>query len=90
MIKNSQKQRIIRKHSIIINALKKNLFPLLCPARESEWLPNFLAEIIYSDSGLSEQDNIFLTHPEGANETVWVIPIYDNDTFIEMIFSTKN
>lgn len=86
MTSKNQFKRVIKKHTIVLQASKEKVFPLLCPVRESEWLPGFSSKTIYSDSGISEQDGVFLTHEDKPDEAVWIIPVYEQNSFIEMIY----
>ena len=83
---NQHFNRIIRKNTIILNAKREEVFPLLCPVREKEWLPGFSSEIIFSASEISELDGVFLTHKNETDEAVWIIPVYDKNNFIELIY----
>ena len=38
-----------------------DIFPLLCPVREYEWLETWQCEMIYTKSGFTELDCIFKT-----------------------------
>jgi hypothetical protein len=42
-------------------ASPEKVFPLLCPVRESEWVPGWQYRLIYSDSGVAELGCIFTT-----------------------------
>ena len=86
MIENNQFKRIARKHTIKVNASKEELFPLLCPVRESEWMPGFSSQNVYSESGFAELHCIFQTGPNEVNKTIWIIPVYEKDNFIEFIY----
>ncbi len=90
MFIQNQSKRIIRKHTIKINAPKEDLFPLLCPIRESEWMPGFSAQIIYSKSGFAELNCIFQTGSKELNKTIWIIPIFEKNKFIEFIYHEKS
>ncbi len=57
-------------------ASSKKVFPLLCPEREKEWLDGWNYTMIYSDSGLIEQDCIFQTSHNNKN-TTWIVTKYD-------------
>lgn len=64
----------------------KDVFPLLCPVRESEWLDGWTYKMIYSKSGLIEKDCVFTTSQHGKFETVWQVTNYDRDNhMIEFI-----
>lgn len=82
--------RIQREHSIKIHAPIKNVFSVLCLVRESEWLPTFSSEIVFSNSGFTELDSIFFTHSDEKDPIVWIIPAYNHYDFIEMIYIQPN
>lgn len=53
------------------------VFPLLCPVREKDWLDGWHYQMIYSQSGLAEKDCVFTTPHHGKYDTVWHITQYD-------------
>ncbi len=55
----------------------QQVFPLLCPEREKEWLDGWNYSMIYSQSGLIEQDCVFQTHHNGSAPTTWLVTKYD-------------
>ena len=65
----------------------EDVFPMLCPVREYEYLPGWECDIVYLDSGLAEQGGVFTTAPHGVGEQgdVWVISRYDPDRAIEFV-----
>ena len=54
-----------------------DVFPLLCPVRESDWLEGWEYEMIYSESGLIEKDCVFTTPHHGDLPTVWQVTQHD-------------
>jgi hypothetical protein len=55
-----------------IEAPPEEVFPLLCPVREKEWLPGWDCRMIFSRSGLAERGAVFATaHPNGT--TIWLM-----------------
>ena len=82
--------RIQREHTIKIHASIEKVFSVLCLVREGEWLPEFFSEVIFSDSGFTELDSIFITHSDQKNPIVWTIPAYNQYEFIEMIYIQPN
>jgi hypothetical protein len=44
-----------------LNAPPEEVFPLLCPVREHEWLEGWQCEMIHTASGIAEKDCIFST-----------------------------
>jgi hypothetical protein len=64
--------RLVRTFRQTLLATHEDVFPLLCPVREREWLPDWDARMIHSTSGLAEPGAVFSTR-HGDAETVWVI-----------------
>jgi len=65
----------------------EDVFPMLCPVREYEYLPRWDCDIVYLDSGLAEQGGVFTTHShgEGDHKDVWVISRYDTNRAIDFV-----
>ena len=59
----------------------KDVFPLLCPVREKEWLEGWDCTLVHSQSGLIEKNCVFTTSHHGGSETVWLVTQYDADTY---------
>lgn len=55
----------------------QKVFPLLCPEREKEWLDGWDYKMVYSQSGLIEQDCIFQTFLNGYPPVTWMVTQYD-------------
>ncbi len=60
----------------------KDVFPLLCPVREKDWLVDWDYEMIYSQSGLIEKDCVFSTPYENDIDTIWQVTQYDKTNYI--------
>ena len=54
-------KRKVTEYSGEIAAPPEAVFPLLCPVREFEWLAGWTCEMIYSTSGVAEENCIFTT-----------------------------
>jgi len=54
-----------------------DVFPLLCPVREKDWLDGWEYEMVHSSSGLIEKDCVFTTPHHGEYSTVWQVTQYD-------------
>jgi hypothetical protein len=68
--------RLVRSFVQRIAAPPEEVFPLLCPMREKEWLPGWDCQMIHSRSGVAEPGAVFATaHVHGA--TVWIITEHD-------------
>lgn len=75
----------------IYNGSIKNVFPLLCPVREMDWLDGWNFKMIHSNSGLIEKDCVFTTPHHGEYETVWHVTQYDKLNYkIEFLRVTPN
>lgn len=65
---------------IELNADADEVFALMCPVREYEWEPDWRTTAIFSNSGLVEQDCIFVT-PKGASSgsksATWITSHHD-------------
>lgn len=73
----AQFERTTRSYTQRILARPDEVFPLLCPVREMEWLEGFVSDIIYSESGLAEDGCVFRTQSPGEPETIWMIVKHD-------------
>ena len=65
----------------------EDVFPMLCPVREYEYLPPWECDIVYLDSGLAERGGVFTTLPlgEGDQKDIWVISRHDKNQAIEFV-----
>lgn len=60
------------------------VFPLLCPVREYDWLEGWQCEMIYSKSGVAEDNCIFRTSHLGHTMT-WSVSRYEPPRHIEFV-----
>lgn len=70
-------RRVTRSYRQTINAAPEDVFPLLCPVREADWLDGWRYSLIYSASGLVEEGAVFSTPGEGEEDTVWIVTRHD-------------
>jgi hypothetical protein len=75
-----------KKHSYVqhLNAPPETVFPLLCPVMEVEWAHGWMPEMVISQSGVIEQDCMFITPPETPLEpqnSIWIVSKYDPDNW---------
>lgn len=68
----------------IINAPPAVMFPLLCPEREKEWLPDWQARMIHSHSGVVESGAVFAT-PYGPSETLWYTVAHEPNRHVRFV-----
>jgi hypothetical protein len=81
--------RIVHEYTQTNPALPEEVFPLLCPVREGDWLPGWQYRLIYSDSGIAELGCVFTTpnppasapSSQSNSETTWIVTDYDPAAF---------
>ena len=56
-----------------LDAAPERVFPLLCPVREYDWIPDWECTMVHSDSGVAELGCVFL---RGEGET-WITTRYE-------------
>ncbi|MCJ8500289.1 hypothetical protein [Desulfatitalea alkaliphila] len=62
------------------------IFPLLCPVREYEWIQPWQCEMVYTDSGRAELDCVFKTNfPDDGPEDTWVVSRYEPPKLLEFV-----
>lgn len=59
-----------------LQAAAAEVFPLLCPVRECEWVEGWKPHAVYSYSGYAEAGCVFTT-PEDDAEAIWVVTRHD-------------
>ena len=47
--------RVTHEYTQTNLATPERVFPLLCPVREAEWVPDWQYRLIYSESGVAEK-----------------------------------
>jgi hypothetical protein len=84
-------QRIIKETELIIDADPQQVFPLLCPVREYEWIEPWRCRVLYSDSGVAENNCIFETDfPHNGGRETWIVSHYEKDSGIEFVRFTPD
>lgn len=71
--------RVTKQYIQTINAAPDQVFPLLCPVAEAQWLDGWQYEMIYSESGVAEQGCIFTT-PANDQRAIWINTQRDSAT----------
>jgi hypothetical protein len=69
------------KYIQINDGTPEEVFPLLCPVREKDWLDGWEYKMIYSKSGLIEKDCVFSTPHHGEFDTIWYVSQYNPKDF---------
>jgi len=73
--------RVVREFVQSNLAPPEQVFPLLCPVREADWVPGWKYRLIYSQSGVAEAGCVFVTPNQDGPETTWVVTEYDPASF---------
>jgi hypothetical protein len=73
-------KRKIMPSTVVIKAAIEDVFPLLCPERERDWLPGWDYEMVHSNSGLIELGCIFKNSMDEKNVT-WICTTYDKKDY---------
>jgi hypothetical protein len=80
--------QLSRNGIIHCKATVEELFPLLCPKREEEWIPNWECETIWSNSGYNEEGAIFRTLKPYGTELYWTTLQYDiNNKVVDFLLT---
>jgi hypothetical protein len=81
-----KRNRTIRSYTMNIDGSPDDVFPLLCPVREYDWIQPWHCEMVYTDSGVAESDCVFKTDfPDDGPEDTWVVSKYEPPKCIEFI-----
>jgi hypothetical protein len=69
-----------------VRARPERVFPLLCPVREYDWIPEWDCRLVYSESGRAEPGCIFQTDrdAEGGLDT-WVISRHEPNCHVAFV-----
>lgn len=75
-------KRTVERYNGRIDAPPGEVFPLLCPIREYDWLDGWACNMIYSDSGVAENNCIFESEFASGIEATWVTIKRDEENFL--------
>src|SRR5947209_3150818 len=65
--------RVVCEFAQTLAAAPEQVFPLLCPVREADYLPGWKYRLVYSRSGLAEPGCIFASPNDDGTETTWIM-----------------
>jgi hypothetical protein len=68
-----------------LTAPPEDVFPLLCPVREYDWLEGWTCEMIYSESGVAEENCVFRTDRAPHGLSTWYVTRYEPLREIEFV-----
>ncbi len=77
--------RIIVGCGIRADAPAKEVFPLLCPVREYDWIESWRCKLLFSESGAAENNCIFTTDRPGEGKRTWVVSRYEPPKAVEFV-----
>ena len=78
--------RVICRHEERIQASPDRIFPLLCPVEEYKWIDKWECELVYSESGVVEDNCIFREEMSprlfgSRGPATWITTLHDPDNF---------
>jgi hypothetical protein len=77
--------RVTHTYRQTLYAPPAEVFPLLCPVREAEWVEGWLPELVISSSGVAECDCVFIT-PDKPEKAIWYVTRHEPARwFVEML-----
>jgi hypothetical protein len=77
--------RVLRTFTQKLCAPPSQVFPLLCPVREADWLEHWAPLSVLTHSGAAEPDCVFST-PTSSQDALWYITRHEPETgFVEML-----
>lgn len=69
--------RIVKEFRFEVQADPEEVFPLLCPTREYDWIEGWSSELVYSESGFAENNCIFRGIFGSAPPQIYVVSRYE-------------
>ena len=81
-----QSKRVIKQAELNHEASPDRVFELLCPVREHDWIEYWSCDIIFSESGVAENNCVFTTDfaDDGGRE-VWMVSRYEPPHAVEFV-----
>jgi hypothetical protein len=73
--------RVERTYVQKLRGKPEDIFPLLCPVREKEWVDGWDPLQVYTRSGFAENDCVFTTG-EAQPDAIWVITNFDSSSHV--------
>lgn len=76
--------RKVTEGTAVCTGTPGEIFPLLCPVREYDWIDNWSCDMVYSLSGIAELGCVF-RHDGGWGVETWTVTGYEPDTAISFV-----
>jgi hypothetical protein len=84
-------KRNVQTFSGTFETTVEDLFPLLCPAREADWIPGWDCELVYTDSGHAEENCIFETEESNTvGDGLWMFTRFETNRYVEFVRVQKD
>lgn len=77
--------RLVHTHVMHLASPPEEVFPLLCPVREAEWLEGWEARMIHSASGRAEPGAVFTTLGPDGGDWVWVVSRHEPAEAVQFV-----
>ena len=79
-------EREVKSYTMSLVSPPADVFPLLCPVREYEWIEPWQCDMVFSAGGVAENNAIFTTaFPAQGGGEIWVVCRYETNRAIEFI-----
>ncbi len=89
--KQNKANRKSLNFSVTLNTTVEEFFPLLCPAREADWIPDWDCDLIYTESGYAEDKCVFVTDKSNSvGDGVWIFTGYKENDYVEFVRFQEN
>jgi hypothetical protein len=72
--------RVKRTYAQKLNGSPDQVFPLLCPVRETEWANGWNPHLVITRSGYIEPGCVFIV-PDKPQDSIWVVTQWDPQAF---------
>lgn len=69
-------RRVSHRYTQTLAGPADEVFPLLCPVRETEWVNGWRPALVLSESGVVEPECVFVTRGVPF-DAVWVVTVHD-------------
>jgi hypothetical protein len=77
--------RVTRSYKQTLVGVPSRVLPLLCPVREADWIEGWDPVAVLSESGVAEEDCVFVTRSE-PSDAVWYITRHEQASgVVEMV-----
>lgn len=87
-IKYQRKEQVF---GVSVKASVEDFFPLLCPAREADWIPGWDCDLIYTSDGYAEDKCVFTTDATNVTgDGIWTFTEFIQNEYIAFVRFQKD